>query len=253
MQASATLIHNLKAHTDEVARLSFNPDGKTLAAHDDSVLSLWNVETGSLLSTSEDVDDMYFEMAFSPDSKWIAAASDDGIARIWNARTGELERMVSVEDERMLSLAFSPDSKVLATGSEVLRVWEVETGELLHTLLDPGVHPLSITSVCEGGQYPAEIFTVAFSRDVCIWNTQSWTLEHTTVGYTIYDTSTWQLHSTLGTNGRQVYPSTISPDSKIIATIAGRQTELWDNNNGKAIKIPRDKSLHLHSHTMGES
>lgn len=274
MEASATLIHNLKSHTDEVARLSFSPDGKTLAAHDDSRLTLWDVETGSLLSKTEDVDDMFFEMAFSPNSKWIAAASDEGIARIWNSRTGELERMVNVEDERMLSLAFSPDSKVLATGSEVLRVWEVETGELLHTLLDPGVHPLSITSVCEGGQYPAEIFTVAFSGDgkllvsacpdtltVCIWNTESWTLEHTIRGYTvsfspdgkyavipsnkyttiqIYDTSTWKLQSTLDTNGRQVYPSKISPDSKIIATIAGRQTELWDVNNGKAIKTFTD-------------
>jgi WD40 repeat protein len=274
MQASATIVHNLKAHTDEVARLSFSPDGKILAAHDDSILTLWDMKTGSLLSRSEDVDDMYFEMAFSPDSKRIAAASDDGIARIWNARTGELQRMVKVEDERMLSLAFSPDSKLLATGSEVLRVWEVETGELLHTLLDPGVHPLSITSVCEGGQYPAEIFTVAFSGDgkllvsacpdtltACIWNTESWTLEHTIQGYTvsfspdgkyavipsnkyrtiqIYDTSTWQLQSTLETNGRQVYPSIISPDSKIIATIAGRETELWDVNDGKAMKLFTD-------------
>jgi WD40 repeat protein len=274
MQASATLLHNLKAHTDEVARLAFSPDGKTLAAHDDSTITLWDVETGSLLSKTEDLDDMFFEMAFSPNGKWIAAASDEGIARIWNSRTGDLKRMVSVEDERMLSLAFSPDSKVLATGSEVLRVWELETGELLHTLLAPGDHTLSFSTVYAGNDYPAEIFEVLFAGDgkmlisecparstICIWNTESWKLEHTITGYAacfspngrhvsvlkgeemtmqIYETSTWQLHSTLEDKEQQLFPSTFSPDSRIIATCSGHEINLWDVNSGQAVRAFED-------------
>lgn len=276
MQASATLLHTLKAHTDELSRLSFSPNGKTLAACDDSTITLWDLTTGSLLSKTEEAEGMVFEIAFSPDSTLIAAAFDDdeGHARIWNARTGELQQMFSVEDERMLSVAFSPDSKLLATGSEVLSVWDVETGERLHTLLDPGAHPLSITAAVERHEYVSEIFTVAFSHDgktlisscpdtstICVWDTESWTLEHTVRGSSIsfspdgklavvpsnqcttiqiYDASTWQPHSTLETKVRQVSPEGFSPDSKIIATISGRDIELWDVDDGRVIKTFRD-------------
>ncbi|KAI4739131.1 WD40 repeat-like protein [Aureobasidium sp. EXF-12298] len=256
MQASATLLHNLKAHTDEVARLAFSPDGKTLAAHDDSTITLWDVETGSLLSKTEDLDDMFFEMAFSPNGKWIAAASDEGIARIWNSRTGDLKRMV------------------LATGSEVLRVWELETGELLHTLLAPGDHTLSFSTVYAGNDFPAEISEVVFACDgkmlisecpakstICIWSTESWKLEHIITGYAacfspngrhvsvlkgedrvmqIYETSTWQLHSTLEDEEQQVFPSTFSPDSRTIATCSGHKINLWDVNSGKAVRAFED-------------
>jgi WD40 repeat protein len=272
MQASATLLHNLKAYKDEVARISISPDGKTLAAHDDSILTLWDVETGSLLSKTEEIDDMFFEMTFSPDSKWIAAASWDRGALIRDARTGELKHILSCEDERTLSLSFSPNSRLLATGSENLRVWDMETGKLLHILSDPGAHPLSITSAVDRHEHVPEIFTVVFSHNgkalisgspdtatICNWNTETWKLERTIRGYTlsfspdgklavvrvpsdgyalvqIYETSTWQLQSTLETKGQGIFSSTFSPASKIIATCSGREITLWHVDTGEAIK-----------------
>jgi WD40 repeat protein len=278
MQASATLLHNLKGLKDEVARLLFSPDGRTLAAHDNSILKLWDVETKVLLGEYEDTEDMFFEMAFSPDSRLIAAASGDGSARIWDARTGHLERTLSVEDERMLSLVFSSDSKFLATGSEALRIWDVETGELLHTLLDPGIPSLSITAMMERNEYPGEISEVVFAREgqvlisacpntstICIWNTKSWKLEHTIPGHCIclspdekylvvssdtftttkiYDTTTWQLESTLDTQDQnedqEIFPSTFSPDNKVVATYSDREITLWDISSGKSIKTFTD-------------
>jgi WD40 repeat protein len=270
MQASATLLHNLKAYKDEVARISISPDGKTLAAHDDSILTLWDVETGSLLSKTEEIDDMFFEMTFSPDSKWIAAASWDRGALIRDARTGELKHILSCEDERTLSLSFSPNSRLLATGSENLRVWDMETGKLLHILSDPGAHQLSITAAIENHEHIPEIFTVAFSHDgkvvlaewpdtntVCIWDTETWKLERAIQGsifsaspggnplivlrdgdavIKIYETSPWQLRSTLEDNRQQIWPIAFSFDGKIIATCSGREIALWDVNSGKAIR-----------------
>jgi len=64
--------------------------------------------------------------------------------------------MVSVDDERMVSMAFSPDSKSFATGSEVVRVWDMETGELQHTLLGPGDHSLSFAARYERQEFPDE-------------------------------------------------------------------------------------------------
>jgi WD40 repeat protein len=269
MQASAISLHNLKAYKDEVARISISPNGKTLAAHDDSILALWDMETGTLLSKAEEMDDMVFGMAFSPDSQWIAVASWDRGALIWDARTGELKHTLSCEDERTLSLSFSPDSKLLATGSENLRVWDMETGELLHTLSDPGARQLSITAAIENHEHIPEIFTVAFSHDgrvvvaewpdtntVCIWNTETWTLEHTIRGsiafspggnplavlrdgdaaIRIYETSPWQLRSTLEDHKQQIWPIAFSSDGEIIATCSGREISLWDADTGKAIR-----------------
>jgi tricorn protease-like protein len=276
MQASATPLHTLQSHNEEVSRLLFSPNGKTLAAHDDLTLTLWDITTGLILHKLEEAEDMYFQMAFSADSKYIAAASGEGNARVWDVRTGELRHVCSVEDERMLSLAFSPDSKLLATGSEILRVWDAETGELLHTLLDPGTHSLSITAMMERHEHIAEISTVTFSHDgkllvsgcpdtstVSIWSTESWTLQHTIRGYTalfspdwkyavvpsdeyttmqIYNMNTWQLQSTLETQDKDqhIFPSTFSPDSKVLATYSGREITLWDINSGKSIETFTD-------------
>ncbi|KAG9676278.1 WD40 repeat-like protein, partial [Aureobasidium melanogenum] len=270
MHASATLVHNLKCHTDEVERLLFSPDGKTLAVSDEFFITLWDVETGSLRSKSEETDDMYFEIAFSPNSKYIAAASDEGHGRIWNTETGRLEHTLSVEDERMLSLAFSADSKMIATGSEVLRVWDVATGGLLHTLPAPGDHSLSFAAVYERNEWPAQICTVSFSPDnkwlisanpdtrmVCIWDTETWKLERTIREYTaffspdgkhlavptnerksvqIYNTLTWQLQGTLENGETAIFPQVFSPDSKSFVTKSGRQTKLWSIENGEVIK-----------------
>lgn len=272
MQASATLIHNLKGHNDEVGRLLFSPDGKTLAACDDLIITLWDVDTGSLRSKFKPLNDQFFEMAFSPDNKWIAAASEDGHARLWSTETGELVHTLSVEDERMLSLVFSADSKLIATGSEIMRVWDVATGELLHTLSVPGDQPSSITAVYERSEYPAEIGSVDFSPDgkyllsgcgntstVCIWNTESWKLENTIRGYyvacfspdglhlaipindhmtiQIYNTLTWQLQSTLENDeDEEFFPGVFSPDSQSIVTKASRQITIWSVKDGRPIK-----------------
>lgn len=283
MKASATFVHNLKGHTDEVGRLLFSPDRKILAANDDLIITLWDVDTGTLRNRFQPLNDQFFGMAFSPDSKWIAAASEDGHARIWSTETGELKHTLSVEDERMLSLVFCADSKSIVTGSENLRIWDVATGELQRTLSVPSDQSLSFTAVHERGEYPypAEISTVHFSTDqkflisgcpntsaVCIWNTESWKLEHTIRGYyaacfspngmllaipindhrtiQIYNTLTWQLQSTLENGDIEFFSKSFSPDSKSIVTTSGHQIHIWSVQSGQAIKTliePREKEL----------
>jgi tricorn protease-like protein len=133
MQASITLLNTLEAHVDEVALLLFSLDGKILAACDESMITLWDTATGALRTTIEEQDEYFYDIAFSPDNKWIAAASREGNGRIWSTDTGEIEQNISVPEECMLSIVFSPDSRSVVTGSEVLRVWNVGTGDLEHT------------------------------------------------------------------------------------------------------------------------
>lgn len=75
------------------------------------------------------------DVAFSPDSKFLATASADHTAKIWDSSTGSLLRSLPMNAE-VHRLAFSPDSKLLATASEdgTLAIWELQTGEQLKLL-----------------------------------------------------------------------------------------------------------------------
>lgn len=268
MQTSATLLYILRAHSEEVGRLQFSPDGKTLISTDDNVIVLWDLGTGALRSKIEDQDDMYFDLAFSGDSRRLVTTSCDGYARISSTETGELEQTISVEDERMLAVAFSPDGELLATGSEIARLWDVDTGTLREELLCPGDRSLSLEAVWQRNEYPAEITQLLFSPggktlvSVCdgtvrLWDTQTWKLSREIQGQAprfspdgqflamevtdstaieVYDTTTWQLPSSIENRGQAISSPTFSPDGKVIATHSGRCITLWDVQSGVALR-----------------
>src|SRR5262249_19339924 len=80
-------------------------------------------------------------VALSPDGKWVAAGDPhDKTIKLWNAGTGTFERTLSTGEAQPWSLGFSPDSKTLlaggqtADGSGDVTLWNVETGDLKHTL-----------------------------------------------------------------------------------------------------------------------
>lgn len=75
-----------------------------------------------------------YGLAFSPDSKTLAAGGRDGGIRaernvvIWNVASGT--PVVTLKGHRnVMAIAYGPDGKVLAGGGDGLRVWEVATGK----------------------------------------------------------------------------------------------------------------------------
>ena len=78
------------------------------------------------------------DMAYSPDGKLLATASglDDGLVKVWEVATGRLLHTLAAEDY----VSFSADGAWLATG-EVggpVLIWEVATGKLHKTLQASG-------------------------------------------------------------------------------------------------------------------
>lgn len=69
------------------------------------------------------------------------AAPTDSTIKVWSLRTGELVNSWSYpsttynrEADRIYSLALTSDNRVLVTGSHLIKIWNVNTGEEIRTL-----------------------------------------------------------------------------------------------------------------------
>ena len=123
--------------------VAFSPDGKVVAAAAGSKIKIWDAQTGQFLMKLS--GHRWVEsITFSLDGQLIASAGgEDDTVRLWNARTGEVLRTLSATRDRVKSVAFSPDAKWVAAGihsnyGSSAQIWETATGQLLHTIGDPG-------------------------------------------------------------------------------------------------------------------
>ena len=79
---------------------------------------------------------------FSAEGKFLASAGRDRIIRIWNRAE---KKIVQAWLGHALKVAFSPNGKYLATSGDVIRIWEIETGEIVRaksTESDLAVRPV---------------------------------------------------------------------------------------------------------------
>jgi WD40 repeat protein len=75
----------LTGHLDDVRRLAFSPDGRTLASTSiDNSLKLWHLPTSRPLLTLPQ-GEMLEYLTFSPDGTWLGVATANGELRVWHA------------------------------------------------------------------------------------------------------------------------------------------------------------------------
>lgn len=120
------------------AALAFSADGKALAASFCyEYVDLFDTAGRSLKVTLQPPSPLVRGVAFSPTGGYLAVASRAG-AELRGPETGELIKILKkpsecvVCEEEASLLAFSPDGGLLAVAvrSGVVRVWQVESGEL---------------------------------------------------------------------------------------------------------------------------
>jgi WD40 repeat protein len=141
-----------------ITSLEFTRDNAAIAASGFHEITFWKAGDGTLGGRLGGLAERTYDIAYSPDGKWMATASGDpgiyGIARLWSAEPGAgakpVRELVETQDV-LFSVAFSPDSKRVATAGadRAIRIYEVETGKLLFQVED----------------HADWIFAVAFSPD----------------------------------------------------------------------------------------
>ena len=143
-------------------RLVFSPDGRLLATATfrSSTIKLWDTATGrelrNLSSGKQSAMGISPFVAFSGDSRLVAAAAGENSVKVWDVTSGlELQTLTSAEGGLASSIvgvyfiAFSSNDRIV-TISDAVRVWDVATGKELRTIATDTFNGMALMSG-EGG------------------------------------------------------------------------------------------------------
>jgi WD40 repeat protein len=102
----------------KVWALAFSPDGKTLAACEDTDIGLWDLATGKKIGSLKGHDDTVTALAFSPDDKMLASCGGDPVfgknakIKFWDVESKQDKG--TIENTGLSTmLTFTPDGKTV--------------------------------------------------------------------------------------------------------------------------------------------
>jgi WD40 repeat protein len=161
--------------------LAFSPDSATLAAIVDNVVKLYDTADGAEKGTI--VATMPYNIAFSPDGRYLYAGGWAANITAWDVFSGENVLDFGSGSNGVNRMALSPDGGLLATVGTFygeITLWNTATGHPARTLTG---HTDSVTSLAFS---PDGRLLFSASRDVTlrIWDTASGKLLATLVGHT---------------------------------------------------------------------
>ncbi|GEM07220.1 glucose repression regulatory protein TUP1 [Rhodotorula toruloides] len=134
-----------------VTSVAFSPDGKYLAAGSlDTVVRIWDAETGQLLDKLKGHEDSVYSVAFSPDSKFLVSGSLDKTLKMFDINAfktalaaapkdapvgegGKATLLTTLQGHKdyVLSVDVSPDSAWILSGSKdrAIQMWSSTTAK----------------------------------------------------------------------------------------------------------------------------
>jgi RNA polymerase sigma factor (sigma-70 family) len=195
-----------------------SPDGAIRAVIEEKRIHLYDARSGKKLEPLADQNDgTNLTLAFSPDSKLLAAGSAQGV-RLWDVTQRKFLRLCRAKDSEVLGMVYSTDGKTLAgADGNSVTIWDVATGkwrqEFHHTYL---VGALAFTTdgqtLLSGSSYNDPI--------IRLWDP-----------YTGREKGQWRGHTI------DVHTIAVSPDGKF-AVSGGydRTIRLWDVATGKELR-----------------
>ena len=132
-----------KPFADPIQALHFSPDNRYLVAAIGNCIQRWVITeenaTPVPLERKRTLQhtDTISAVAFSEDSKRLAAATHTGDIRLWEAESNLPITDFKAKDSTITALAFSPDGTQFATGDREykVKVWNINSGKAIETFV----------------------------------------------------------------------------------------------------------------------
>lgn len=164
--ATGAHAETLVEHKVAVHALAFASGGTLLSGAPDGRAVVWNATSEWQLlgvfghdNAAESLADRVLGLDFSRDGRLLVTAggipSRAGELKIWNVSDRRLVREIpSAHADTIFAAKFSPDGKHLATASadRLVRVWNLESGEVARTYAGHTAHVLSVAWKGDGKQ-----------------------------------------------------------------------------------------------------
>ncbi len=141
---SGKFIKSFEGHTHHVLDVGWKADGKLLAsAGADNAIKVWDFEKGEQARTINAGGKQVTRLLFIGKTGQFLTCSGDSQVKAWNVDNGGNTRNFAGGSDFLYAIGTSPDGAIVAAGGEegVVRLYNGTNGQLIKTLLPPGVKP----------------------------------------------------------------------------------------------------------------
>jgi WD40 repeat protein len=178
--ATAKPATKLAGHADWVLCLAFSSDGKLLAsAGYEGIVKLWDTASGKKLldlpakaapqpNVPPPSTNVVQAVAFSPDSKFLAAGGSDAQVHLFSLPDGKLVRSLAGHTSSVTALQFHPSGTVLVSASKdrTLKLWNPANGQLLKSLEGHTAWVQGVTFLAQG----TRLASVSADQTMRLWD-----------------------------------------------------------------------------------